>query len=492
MRRIQLWLLVLSVAVLSGCPDDGGTLDVCVNPDLSCDDGNACTVDSCDPVIGCINDRISCNDNDACTADSCNTLSGCVNAPITCNDNNACTTDSCDAVAGCMNTDISASCNDNNACTADSCNSVAGCVNATVDCDDGNECTAESCNPVAGCASRSVANGTLCERGRGECIRGTCVLFDCAEDADCEDSNACTADSCNLATNQCINAGISADCDDDDACTADSCDPESGCVNTDSAANCDDGNDCTANSCTPETGCANLPVENGTPCDGGSGACSASVCMSLTTLEYQQDFESLDESDTSALGDDGWLVFGNVFDGVTMDFLYGYGPNPAPNDGAAFSAVATGEGGPEQGNQQLSVYSDYNNADHATGQLIESTVYRERAITTADVGRTIRFHFDAKRGNINDPGNSLCPCSTKATGFIKTINPAAGFATTNLLPLDTTALPADWSGQQISLVIDSGLVGQLLQIGFTTTATLYQPSANFYDNVEVSSGPTVP
>ena len=62
-----------------------------------------------------------------------------------------------------------------------------------------------------------------------------------------------------------------------------------------------------------------------------AGVCSGGTCQSLGVVEYEQDFESLDRTDTDALSDDNWIVFGNVFDGTTMDYLYGYGAFPAPN-----------------------------------------------------------------------------------------------------------------------------------------------------------------
>jgi hypothetical protein len=195
----------------------------------------------------------------------------------------------------------------------------------------------------------------------------------------------------------------------------------------------------------------------------------------------------------SALADDGWVVFGNVFDGVTGRYRYGYGAFPAPNGGdPGFSHIDTGQGGPEQGAQQLAIFSDYNNMDHANGDLIESNVFRERRVTAEDVGNTITFSFDAKRGNINDPADPLCPCTSTAAAFIKTLNPAAGFATTNLVEEETTEIPDTWDRYTLTLAIDAGLEGQLLQVGFTTDATLYQPSAIFYDNIEVSSSPTGP
>jgi hypothetical protein len=71
-----------------------------------------------------------------------------------CDDGNACTTDSCDPATGCVNTDISADCDDGNACTTDSCDPATGCVNtADVICDDGDECTDDSCDPELGCVT---------------------------------------------------------------------------------------------------------------------------------------------------------------------------------------------------------------------------------------------------------------------------------------------------------------------------------------------------
>lgn len=491
MRLMKSLLVVVSVGVLAGCPDNGGNVNVCGNPDLSCNDSNLCTIDRCDPRNGCINEPISCNDGNLCTADSCNAATGCVNALVSCDDGNQCTADRCDPATGCANTDSSASCDDGDLCTEDSCDPAFGCVNQTVDCDDGNACTAESCEAVGGCDSSPVTDGTSCNRGLGMCVAGVCEAVACSNDAGCNDSDACTMDRCNLSTNECVNTDISASCDDSDACTEDSCDPETGCVNADISASCDDGDECTVESCDPATGCSSDPVTDGTVCDGGAGTCNGGTCMSSSITQYMQDFEALDQMSVSALADDGWIVFGNVYDGTTMDLLFGYGTFVAPNDGAAFSAIVRDQGGPEQGVQQLSIYSDYNNTEHANGNLVEANVFRERAITAADVGRTITFSFDAKRGNINNPADPLCPCSTTALAFIKTIDPAASFATTNFITENTTALSESWTRYEISLPIDASLASQLLQIGFSSTATRYQPSANFYDNLEIESSSTV-
>ncbi len=195
-------------------------------------------------------------------------------------------------------------------------------------------------------------------------------------------------------------------------------------------------------------------------------------------LPYSEDFESLDINSTTALGDAGWVVWANVFapDGVT--FLYDYGQvYPAPNNPAlpAFSLIAAGQGGVDQGDQQLSIISDYENTDHAIGNRIETNVYREGSILTGDTGFVYTLYFDAKRGE-------LAGAST-AGAFIKTIDPGAGYATTNHIALEMTATDTLWTGYNMSLTVPDSLSGQLLQIGFTTTASNYDPSSIYYDNV---------
>ena len=191
-------------------------------------------------------------------------------------------------------------------------------------------------------------------------------------------------------------------------------------------------------------------------------------------IPYSQDFEGLDQGNPDALANDGWLVFGNVFaaDGVT--YLYGYGPYPAPNGGPGFCAIAAGEGGPDQGAQQLVVYSDYNNGDQE-GFIIEANVFQEQTIDAGDVGATVEFSFDAKLGDLAGTSSALA--------FIKTIDPANDYATTNFVTADMTAIPTTWGSYFIQLPIDAGLVGQILQFGFSARATNYEPSGVFYDNI---------
>jgi len=194
----------------------------------------------------------------------------------------------------------------------------------------------------------------------------------------------------------------------------------------------------------------------------------------LAVEPYSQDFEDLYQPGANELSDDGWLVYGNVFtaDGI---YRYGYGPYPAPNDGFAFCQITYGEGGDEQGDQQLVVFSDYENGDHGSGDLIESNVYQEWDVNPEDVGQTWRFSFQAKRGNLEG--------SSTALAFIKTLDPDNGWLLTNFITVDMSEIPETWGGYSVSIAIDESLNGQIFQIGFANTATLYEGSGIFYDNI---------
>jgi cysteine-rich repeat protein len=256
----------------------------------------------------------------------------------------------------------------------------------------------------------------------------------------------------------------------------------------DAGEECDDGNttsgDGCSNLCVNESLCGNGSVDGGEQCDDGNlvnGDGCSDLCTVEGTVEYSQDFESLVQSNPQALALDGWLVGANVFAGPPPGgaFLYNYFSFPAPNGGPSFSAIEVGQGGVEQGAQQLSIYSDYNNGDHGNGNTIEALVFRERTIVAADVGKTLTFLFDAKRGNLE--------LQSTAAAFIKTINPGMGFATTNLVTVDMTSIPATWGTYSTTLDIDAPLVGQILQFGFGSRATSYQGSGIRYDNIVVSS-----
>ena len=102
---------------------------------VGCDDGNGCTSDSCGKTGDCVHlaSSGSCTDSDLCTGGE--TCSGGIcggGKPIPCDDGNACTLDSCDWVSGCASANLPASvtctdgCGGAGACGGGVCKSAVG------------------------------------------------------------------------------------------------------------------------------------------------------------------------------------------------------------------------------------------------------------------------------------------------------------------------------------------------------------------------------
>ena len=98
---------------------------------LTCEDGIACTIDSCaEPDLGCEHRP--------------------ENPTTFCDDQVACTVDDYAASCDCTHTPSDSACDDDgDPCTAGACNPATGCASI---CDDGNACTTD-----------------LCDSGTGEC-----------------------------------------------------------------------------------------------------------------------------------------------------------------------------------------------------------------------------------------------------------------------------------------------------------------------------------
>lgn len=121
---------------------------------------------------------------------------------------------------------------------------------------------------------------------------GTLPSF-CSADAECDDGDVCTADSC---AGQCVHTPIdgcckaAADCGDGDVCTADSCEnnkcafaPISGCCQK--HIDCSDGDACTADSCennsctfAPISGCCASAADCEAPGGCAEASCEQNVC----------------------------------------------------------------------------------------------------------------------------------------------------------------------------------------------------------------------
>ena len=198
---------------------------------------------------------------------------------------------------------------------------------------------------------------------------------------------------------------------------------------------------------------------------------------------YWQDFDSLAPAEpllgsNNALSADGWLVFASVFTAAGSP-LYVYGPFPAPNSLAAFSAV--GYGGSLPGNQNMGVYSDYNNSSaHGSGELVQASVFQQRTVAAGDVGTKWTFQFDAKLFNLVAP--------TTALAFIQTLDPAQGYQVSGQTAIDMSGVPAIWGTYSLPFTLTAG-AGQVLQFGFSSTATNYNGSTIVYDNVSLTPVP---
>jgi hypothetical protein len=129
---------------------------------------------------------------------------------------------------------------------------------------------------------------------------------------------------------------------------------------------------------------------------------------SAALATYTQNFEGMTPNQGFPPNDleaDGWQIYGilyetNPYTGPA-NILGEYGPFDAANgDPGSIQGVATGEGGPSQGNVVLAKYSDYNNQDGQAAGYVSASTYQEQVIGAGDVGNTWRFSYDAKMGNL--------------------------------------------------------------------------------------------
>ncbi len=185
-------------ALPAGCSGTPLTTKYCnYNPECTpnCSNKN-CGSDGCGGSCG------ACLNGKACS--SAGTCVSCINN-IDCNDNNPCTDDSCSSGA-CTRVNVSgtASCTVNyGTCTA----------TGSQTCSDGvyGNCSGGTDPRIANCSGKTCGSdgcgGTCgtCPNGKACSPAGTCVA--CSSNADCNDNNPCTNDSCSSGT--CVNTNNS-------------------------------------------------------------------------------------------------------------------------------------------------------------------------------------------------------------------------------------------------------------------------------------------
>jgi hypothetical protein len=254
----------------------------------SCDDGNSCTKDTCDLDLGCLHEALEllCDDGSACTLDDTCVAGVCVGGPApACDDGNICTSDSCSHLNGCVHSLNVAPCNDGDVCTINDACQLGQCMGTgNLTCDDSNPCTEDLCHSLNGC--QFVPNEATCNDGDSCTVGDHCSLGQCQAGsfALCDDENPCTVDSCSPGQG-CISSAIEASCDDGDACTLEDWCEEGECQSGE-ALSCDDDNPCTVDSCDGETGCQFVPAEGN--CDDGSVCTQVDTCLAGGCVGSQQ------------------------------------------------------------------------------------------------------------------------------------------------------------------------------------------------------------
>ena len=299
-----------NVAWMDGCGQPGEVL-------AACDDGDACTDDGCGAGAegaacthttkpGCVkppsctpNAGKECFSTALLTVDSCGHATGIAD---TCNDGDPCTVDGCDpATAACTHAPSDApGCkvcapHDHTICVAasvvwvDSCGNVGEVYES---CDDGATCTLDSCkdgtcdhqpSTSPGCADCSATAAVVCS---GNALVEVSMCGNLGKTVeDCDDGDACTLDACDTLGKVCLHTPLGAPgcvpcapkakatCLGDAVVWLDSCGNAA-----ELAQGCNDGDPCTVDSCSDgacshaasqAVECAGCPPMQKKACSGG-------------------------------------------------------------------------------------------------------------------------------------------------------------------------------------------------------------------------------
>lgn len=245
-------------------------LDDCKDKQLA----NPCWTYSCTPKTGCVPthfvEGLSCDDGNACTINDACAVSNvgqktCLGIPVPLDDGNPCTNDACvdgvvvhEPVDGipCSPND---GCSDTGMCSAGQCQPDLVC-----------ECTHDGdCEQPESVCDGVVTCNTSVVGGKCEIVPGTKVVCSPTEEP-------CHVNTCDASTGVCVltAAPDGATCNDDDSCTGlDSC--VAGACTGGTPVACDDGAFCNGQeTCDPFLGC----VAGAAPSVGDGVACTVDAC----------------------------------------------------------------------------------------------------------------------------------------------------------------------------------------------------------------------
>ncbi|MCO6439100.1 MAG: hypothetical protein J5J06_18560, partial [Phycisphaerae bacterium] len=368
-----------------------GVIAIACQTNADCDDGNACTNDTCNQESQCVNTpnydpaQSCCNpadgtltplsDNNACTDDVCDAGTGVVSHPpkpagSTCGnsaDTQCDNPDSCDGAGVCLSNfepsgtacgdPTSTDCNG-----ADTCNGSGVCLNnfatAGTPCGDPSDtdCTnPDTCSGAGVCLSNNASNSTPCDDGLfcnvGEaCLNGVCTG---GAARNCSDGLPCTSDSCDDVNDVCVNDLDPGNCLIGGMCYSDGqLDPANDCQECDTASTttdwtflnpgtaCDDGDPCTGTG-RPGIGidtCDGSGVCSGTPDPECNDQCSFAIPLvegsqnSTISAGGNDDVEATCQPNSN---NDIWFVYTATCDGLV--FMSTTGSNLAPSNDTVLS-----------------------------------------------------------------------------------------------------------------------------------------------------------
>ncbi|KAK5583070.1 hypothetical protein RB653_004660 [Dictyostelium firmibasis] len=242
------------------CSENGS--NICIETEKDCDDGNPCTMSTCENGTGTcldtfIDDCIVCSKGIGClTIDKC--------SPIICNENGD----------GCLQT--STNCSDNLFCTEDIC-TRGECTNPQIEnCVECNDNIKPVFSFMEMSALRSISPvENLASESHGCYSNNKCVLVECSSngtgciynDIKCDPPNPCQESYCEDGTCYSTPKSDCEICSNDFACiTKNKCETQVCSKTKDSCItvpmDCDDGDDCTIDLCEPDTNCTHTPIAN--------------------------------------------------------------------------------------------------------------------------------------------------------------------------------------------------------------------------------------
>ena len=236
----------------------------------TCDGEGTCQTNDLDASTRCGDDGTECVNQDYCDGSGSCTDNGFVAVGTACGD----------GLTECSAQDT---CNGEGVCQPNDFGTDHACGDAATEC-----VNQDYCDGSGSCTDNGFAAvGTTCGDGLTECSdqdtcngEGICQANDMPDNTGCDDLDLCTGDDVCIA-GECV--GTATDCADDHACTADTCDPGTGqCVHTADDSLCDDAGECTADACSVDTGCSHADLADWTACgEGDDDACFTGVCEPL-------------------------------------------------------------------------------------------------------------------------------------------------------------------------------------------------------------------